>query len=187
MWIKVCNSQSRTSTELLAPSDFSEWLGLVVPWHRTHFKEITDRGTRWSETRGTLETYAHCMEPGLVFEKGIGPNYPGSGKDVSRFSRLNDQAKKIVKFWHFGTLDKCTTEADILDSSTLRTIRSYYSHRPYDFNSRVLAFFSSYDGPFPWLVMARTLSRTVWLAKGLPHLGYILVVLRFSISQVIIQ
>jgi hypothetical protein len=162
---------------------------VLVPfyWHLTHFKEITDRGTRWSETRGTLETYAQCMEPGLVFEKGIGPSYRGSSKDVSRFSRLNDQAKKIVKFWHFGTLDKCTTEADILDSSTLRTIRSYYSHRPYDFNSRVLAFFSSYDGPFPWLVMARTLSRTVWLAKGLPHLGYILVVLRFSISQVIMQ
>jgi len=103
VWIKVCNPHSRTSTELLAPSACSEWLDLVVLrsvvlvpfyWHLTHFKEITDRGTRWSETRGTLETYAHCMEPGLVFEKGIGPNYPGSGKDVSRFSRLNDQAKK---------------------------------------------------------------------------------------------
>ncbi len=93
-----------------------------------------------SETRGKLETYTHCMEHGLVVEKGIGPNYPGSGKNVSRFSRPNDQAKKIVKFWHFGTLDKCATEADILDSSTLRTIRSYYSHRPYDFNSRVSAF-----------------------------------------------
>jgi len=110
------------------------------------------------------------MEHGLVVEKGIGPNYPGSGKNVSRFSRPNDQAKKIVKFWHFGTLDKCATEADILDSSTLRTIRSYYSHRPYDFNSRVSAFFNTHDGTFLWPVMARRLSRTSWLAKGLPHL-----------------
>jgi hypothetical protein len=153
----VCNSQSRTSTELLAPSDCSEWLDLVVLssvfvpfyWHRTHFKEITDRGTRWSETRGALETYTHCMEHGLVVGKGTGPNYPGSGIDVSTFSRPNDQAKIIVKFWHFGTLDQCATEAHILDYSKFRTIRSYHSHRPCDFNSRVSAFFNSHDGLFP--------------------------------------
>jgi hypothetical protein len=40
-------------------------------------------------------------------------------------------------------LDKCTTEADILDSSISRTIRSYHSHRPCDFNSRMSAFFNS--------------------------------------------
>jgi hypothetical protein len=36
---------------------------------------------------------------GLVVGKGIGPNYPGRGKDVSRFSRPDDEAKKTIKFW----------------------------------------------------------------------------------------
>ena len=135
---------------------------------------VADRGTRRSETRGTLKTYTHCMGHGLVFGKGIGPYHPGRSKDVSRFSRPNDDAKKIIKFWHFCTLDQCATEADILDSSIFRTIRSYYSHRPCDFNSSVLTFFSSHNPNFPWPVMARRPSRTIWLARGLPRRAYTL-------------
>lgn len=53
-------------------------------------QDVADRGSRWSETRGTLETYTHCMGHGFVFERGIGPDYPGRGKYVSRFRRPND-------------------------------------------------------------------------------------------------
>jgi len=92
------------------------------------------------------EAYAHCVDHGLIVYKGTGPNPLCGRYQELAFSRAKDQAEVVKELGHFSAVDESSTEAEVLGSSDHRTVRSYYSYRPCDFDSGMTAILDSHDG-----------------------------------------
>ena len=96
--------------------------------------------------RDICKPHTHRMGHAVVTNKGTGPNPLCGRYQELAFSRAEEEAKVIEKLGHFRAEDESSNEAEVFGSSDHKAIRSYYSYRPCDFDSRVLTFFHSHGG-----------------------------------------